>query len=129
MGTSKTSQSVELVKGDSRILGSTPFVLNVLERAQQAMTNRYEARIAGTNIMSIEKEICALYDIVENDLKTAGRQRKVVEARSIICFLAVELLGIASKDLALRYGITEPAVSYLLKKGCKAARTRNLINF
>ena len=119
-------KNIEPVKGDQRILGDTAFVTEILERVRQKVTEQYEAGISGMSISTIEMKICGLRGVAKEGLHMRGRKQEVVAARSIICFLAVELLATPLKELALRYKITEPAISYLLKKGRKLVHNNEL---
>jgi DNA-binding Lrp family transcriptional regulator len=46
-----------------------------------------------------------------------GKQRKSVKARSILCSLAVNGLGMPLTDLADRLGISLPTVSVAVQRG------------
>lgn len=55
-------------KGDERILGNASFVADLLARAEERMTRRYEMKQSGIDIGAIERRICELYEMSERDL-------------------------------------------------------------
>lgn len=122
----KKSRCEGLMKGDERILGDTSFVMDILARAEEKMTRRYAMKQSGLDIAAIEKRICDIFDMALEDLYIRGRQRKLFEARSVFCFFAVQELGTPLKDLAVRFEITEPAISHAVRKGKDIVREKGL---
>ncbi|OPY71253.1 MAG: Transposase IS200 like protein [Syntrophorhabdus sp. PtaU1.Bin050] len=118
----KKSQS--LVKGDERILGDSSFVLNILAQAEEKLEHRYALRKAGIDITTIEQQICDLFGLEVDQLYTGSRYKQLVEARSLFCYWAHSDLGISGKDLSVRFSISEPAVSYAIRRGQHIARQR-----
>lgn len=115
-----------LMKGDERILGDTSFVMGVLAKAEENMTRRYAIKQSGLDIATIEKRICDICDITLENLYCRGRYKRLVEARSILCFWAVQELEVTMKDLAVRFAITETAVSYAVRRGQNIVQKRGL---
>ena len=122
----KNSKREGPMKGDERILGDTSFVTGILARAEQKMTRRYEMKQSGLDIMAVEKRICDLYDMSRDDLYTRGRHKKLVEARSVFCFWAVQELETSLIELAIRFAISEPAISYAVRRGRDIVRKKEL---
>ncbi len=114
------------MKGDERILGDTSFVMGILARAEQKMTRRYEMKQSGLDIVAVEKKICDLYDMSREDLYTRGRHKKLVEARSVFCFWAVQELETSLIELAIRFAISEPAIGYAVRRGRDIVRKKGL---
>ena len=106
-----------LMKGDDRILGDTSFVTDLLARAEERMTRRYEMKQSGIDMAAIEKRVCQLYEMSPQELCARGKYKKLVEARSIFCYFAVTELQTTLKDLAIRFGVSEPAISLAVKRG------------
>ncbi len=51
-----------------------------------------------------------------------GKHPETVRARSLLCFWAVRELGITMTALAVRLGLTQPAVSISVKRGEKLVK-------
>ena len=114
------------MKGDERILGDASFVLDLLARAEERMTRRYEMKQSGIDIVAIERRVCQLYEMSPQELYARGRQRKLVEARSVFCFFAVKELGVRLTDLALRFSVTGPAIGVAARRGREIAERKGL---
>ena len=114
------------MKGDERILGDTSFVLDLLSRAEERMTRRYEMKQSGIDIAAVEKRVCQLFGISPQELYTRGRYRKLVEAKSVFCFFAVTELGVRLTDLALRFSVTGPAIGFAVRRGRDIAKRKGL---
>lgn len=114
------------MKGDERILGDTSFVLDLLARAEERMTRRYEIMCSGVDIAAIEKRVCHLFGILPQELYTRGRHKKLVEAKSVFCFFAVTELGVRLTDLALRFSVTGPAIGFAVRRGREIAERKGL---
>ncbi len=122
----KKSGREGLMKGDERILGDTSFVMGILAQAEEKMTRRYAIKQSGLDIPAIERRICDLYEMSQEDLYVRGRHKKLVEARSVFCFWAAQELETSIKDLAVRFAISEPAISYAVRRGRDIARGKGL---
>jgi len=51
------------------------------------------------------------------EVLSPGKYKKVVEARSAVCYWAVRELGISQGVLAQKFGISQPAISMAVKRG------------
>ena len=116
-GWTEIKKSQNLVKGDERILGSSSFVMDILTHAEQRLERRYAIKKAGIDISVIEKQVCKVLDLKVDQLYGQGRYKQLVEARSLYCYWAHSNLGISGKDLAVRFSISEPAVSFAIRRG------------
>ena len=123
-GWKEIKKSQNLVKGDERILGDSSFVMNILAQAEEKLERRYAIKKAGIDITAIEKRVCDLLRLEVDQLYDHGRYRQFVEARSLFCYWAHSDLGISGKDLSSRFSISEPAVSYAIRRGQNIARER-----
>lgn len=106
------------MKGDERILGGGDFVENILAQAEGYDFNMVVDRVA--HLMRLKRE----------EVLSPGKYKKVVEARSVICYWAVRELGISQGVLAQKFGITQPAISMAVKRGKQVVNKYNfsLIN-
>lgn len=114
--------------GDERILGSSDFVEAVLKQADEEYEKRTLIRVKG---ISLEKTIAAVannYGIGPDILKSASRHRVVAQARSIICFLAVDRLKITGAEVAHRLNLSPSAVSKLADRGRRDRRRKEIAN-
>ena len=50
-----------------------------------------------------------------------SRRPQVVDARSLLCYLASKELGMSMTDLAKRLNLTQPAISIAVRRGEKVA--------
>jgi len=67
--------------------------------------------------------ICIL-GVKAEDIWAKGRYRRIVEARSLLCYWAVRELGVTMSSLAVRLGISIPAVSKSVCRGKELAVAR-----
>ena len=123
-GWAEIKKSQGRVKGDERILGDTSFVMGILAGAQQSLERRYAMKQSGIDLDAVQKRVCALYSLKADEFYGRGRQKTLVEARSLFCFWAVRELGVPQKALAERFSVTEPAISYAVTRGQRIARER-----
>jgi len=114
------------VKGDERILGDTSFVTDLLARAEERMTRRYEMKQSGIDIAAIERRVCQLFGMHRKDLYARGRRKELVEARSVFCFFAVTELETTLKDLAVRFSISGQAIGLAVERGRRIAEKKGL---
>jgi len=62
--------------------------------------------------------------VKEEDVWAKGRYRRIVEARRLLCYWAVRELGVMMSTLAVRLGISIPAVSKSVSRGKELAVAR-----
>ncbi len=90
------------------------------------MERGFQLSAKGIDIDVIAKYVADLYDVRADQILTAGRYPKVVQARSVLCFWAVRELSITATDLANRIGVSQPAISMSVKRGEKIVREEGL---
>jgi putative transposase len=81
----------------------------------------YAMKQANIDLDAVEKRVCGLFALEAHDLYRHGRQKRFVEARSLLCFWAVRELGVSQRTLAERFSVTEPAISYAVRRGQEIA--------
>jgi len=111
-----------LAKGDERILGDTSFVLSVLADAQEKLDRRYAMKQSGIDFGTAEKRVTDIFVLNPGDLYGPGRPRRVTRARALLCYWAVQDLGMSQKTLADRFSFTEAAITYAVRRGQAVAR-------
>jgi putative transposase len=123
-GWREVTRSRSLMKGDERILGDTSFVMTILAHAGETLERGAALRQAHIDLDTVAQRVCDLFAVTSDDLYGKGRQKRLVEARSLYCFWAARELGTPQKALAVRFSVTEPAISYAVTRGQRIARER-----
>jgi len=111
-------------KSDERILGDGDFVERVLANANEAMERKYDLESRGLTLDKVADRVAEVLGMKPEDVWAAGRYRRIVEARSLLCYWAVRELGITMSSLARKLKISVPAVSKSTIRGKKLAKDR-----
>jgi hypothetical protein len=114
------------IQGDERILGDSDFVTRVLKTAEEDFTRRYKLKKEGCDLNRIAREVSVITGLSLDELWMPGKQPLKVRARSLLCYWAHHELGIPTKTLAIKFGISQPAVSRSVVRGEKIARENDL---
>jgi len=112
-------------KNDERILGDGDFVGQVLASAQEEMEKRYALLSAGINLERVASRVSAILGVKPEEVWAKGKSRRIVEARSLLCYWAVRELGMPMSSLSRRLGISIPSVSDSVARGQRIAEARN----
>ena len=112
------------IKGDVRILGSSGFVDKILAQAGEKLRRSYAIRRAGHTLDTVAAEIASLFNIEQSSLFTKTKEKRIVDARSLLCYVAINDLGISATDLARRFSLTQPAVTYASQRGRSIAQEK-----
>jgi len=104
-------------KNDERILGDGDFVGRVLASAEEAMEKRYALRSGGLNLEGVAVRVSEVLGLKPEEIWAAGKYRRIVEARSLLCYWAVRELGVPMSSLARKLGISIPSVSDSVTRG------------
>jgi putative transposase len=111
-------------KNDDRILGDGDFVRGVLASAEEAMEKRYELRLRGLNLEGVASRVSEVLGLKPDEVWAPGKYRRIVEARSLLCYWAVRELGVPMSSLARKLGISIPSVSDSVSRGHKIAEEK-----
>jgi chromosomal replication initiation ATPase DnaA len=114
-------------RNDERILGDGEFVGSVLAAAEEAMEKRYAQRARGVNLAFIASRVWRVLGVKPEEVWAKGKYRRIVEARSLLCYWAVRELGVSMSSLARDVGISIPAVSESVTRGQKIAETNRYV--
>jgi len=114
------------LKGDERILGDSDFVETVLDKAREQMERRYRLQAEGFDFAKVVDCVSNLLNIDSKEILLTGKQPSRVKARSLVCYWAVQKLGMAGTEVAKRLDMTQPAVSKAVQRGEKLALENNL---
>jgi len=105
--------------GDERILGDSDFVASVLKKDNLNINQKSYWHQKGWDLAKLVKKVCEHNGIKPVELMQKGRQDKVSIAKSLICYWAMQVLGVSSTDLVAYLGISQPAVSKASKRGAQ----------
>jgi len=106
-----------MIKGDERILGGSDFVMEVLEKAGEQLKKSSELKIKGVDFEAIVKRVTDCYGLDAEDIVSGARNRRVAEARSVVCYAAVRKLGESCEAVALKLHISASGVSKAVSRG------------
>ena len=112
-------------KGDERILGDGEFVERALAQAEETFERRYRLQAEGYDFGKVVERVAELTGLEAVGVLALGKYKKVIAARSILCFWAVRELGISQNQLARILRISQPAVSMAVKRGEQLAKDYN----
>ena len=113
-------------RNDERILGDGDFVSRILSTAEDKMKKEYELKSLGMDLDAVASRVSEVLDIEEKDVWAKGRYKRIVEARSLLCYWAVRELGLSMSSLAKKLGISIPSVSDSVKRGQMIAEEQGL---
>jgi REP element-mobilizing transposase RayT len=105
------------MKGDERILGDSDFVDEVLRSAAESLQKKYQLKASGLDADQIAERVAALLKMPVEAVWAAGKHRKTVAARSLLCYWSVRLLGLSMSSLSKRLGISPTSVSHSVLRG------------
>jgi putative transposase len=114
-------------KNDERILGDGDFVRGVLASAEEAMEKRYALRSSGLDLEGVASRVSEVLGLKPEEVWASGKYRRIVEARSLLCYWAVRELGVPMSSLARKLGISIPSVSVSVSRGQKIAEEKGYL--
>ena len=107
----------EYMKGDERILGDSDYVMDVLNAANESLKRKYQLKASGLNRDKVAERVADLLGLPVEAVWAAGKHRRTVAARSLLCYWLVRQLGVSMSSLAQRLGISPTAVSQSVVRG------------
>ncbi len=113
-------QEIELHFGGT-ILGNRGFAEKTLAKAehQATLAERYQLRAIG--IEQVAETVSQITGIETLRLRRSSRRQAVARARSLLCVLAVDELGLRPVQAARYLRISDGAVSHALRRGRAAS--------
>jgi putative transposase len=114
---------------DERILGDRDFVAQALSRTTEALERRYALQASGVDVDVIAGRIAQLLNMDVQEVWQPGKYKRLVTARSLLCFWAVRELGESMASMARRLGISTVAVSKSVERGKRLAKEMGLSFF
>jgi len=98
---------------DERILGSSEFVKDVIEDAEEKERQTLRLNVKLSGLASLSEKICEGEGVDKSELCSGIRKRDVVKSRKIFCQLAVKKMGYSGAEVGRFLGITTSAVNRL----------------
>jgi putative transposase len=109
-------------KGDERILGDSHFAEEVLSQVDEELQQKYRMQAQGYDLQKLLQRVAKIMDMSSEAIMDPGKNRKGVQARSILCYWATDQLRISQTQLAHMLNLTQPAVSEAVKRGKQLAK-------
>ena len=113
-------------KNDERILGDGNFVEQVMSSADEAMERKYKLSAEGVDLESLTNRVSKIFGVKEKEIWSPGKFRRIVEARSVLCYWAVRELGVSMTMLSREMGISVAAISGSVVRGQKITEVKGL---
>lgn len=110
-------KSIVGIKGDERILGDSDFVSQSLKKVDEHLERTYRLRVQGYDIDRLAELVAGLMRMPVEQVFAAGKNRRTVRARSLLCYWATRECGMTMSSLARKLEISITAVSQSVKRG------------
>jgi putative transposase len=118
-------RSGDYQKGDERILGGGDFVDEILSQAEEHLEERYRLQVEGYDLEKLIERVGEITEVSPEKIMGSGKDRKSVQARSILCHWATDSLGISQTHLAKILKLSQPAVSQAVRRGKDFAKSQS----
>ena len=115
-----------LHQNDVRILGDGDFGWRVLASAEEYMKKRYALRSRGYNLERVISMVSEVLGVKPEEVWAKGKYKRIIEARSLMCFWAVRELGFSMSSLGRKLGISIPSASESVLQGKRIAEVNDL---
>ena len=111
------------------MLGDGDFVGRVLASAEETMEIRYALESRGLDLDRVAYRVSEVLGVKQEEVWAEGKYRRIVVARSLLCYWAVRELGVSMSSLVRKLGILIPSVSESVTHGQRIAEEKNLVLF
>jgi putative transposase len=81
------------------------------------MKKEYALKALGMDLNAVAARVSEVLSIKAKDVWAKGRYKRIVEARSLLCYWASRELGVSMSSLAKKLGISLPSMSDSVKSG------------
>lgn len=119
---SETHVNVNQLTGHHR-----DFVGRVLSSAEEAMEKRYALRLRGFDLGKVASRVSEVFGVKPEEVWAEGKYRRIVEARSLLCYRAARELGVPMSSLARKVKISIPSVSESVARGRRNAAAKGFL--
>ncbi len=113
------------LKGDERILGNTEFVLDMLARANEDLSEKTRLRTRGIDFDAVVARVAQLLNLSIGAVRSRDKTPQSVKARRLICHFAHNDLGLSTVDIARHLSIHQSVVSRAARQGRLIAEEGN----
>jgi hypothetical protein len=117
------------IKGDERILGDGEFVDQVLRDAEDALSRGNKLKAEGMNVEKVAERVVRVFAMKAGEVWSSGKNRKIVQGRSLLCYWAVKELGETMTSMARRLNISVTAVGKSVARGGTLAKKNGYLLF
>jgi REP element-mobilizing transposase RayT len=114
------------IKGDERILGDSNFVESVLKEQNERLERRYRIQLQGFDFEKAAARVAQVFELKPSEVLSNVKQPKLVRARGLLCYWAINELGMAGAEIARRLKISKSGVSRAAARGKKIASEMKL---
>lgn len=104
---------------DQRILGDGDFVTSILRTSGELQKVNLRLDHRRIRLDELMERVCRQYRVSKGELKTGGRRRPVVRARSALAWLGVRECGYSGAEVARFLGVTTSCITRGLKSGVR----------
>ena len=109
-------------KGDERILGDGSFVEAALAHVEEAFQRKYDLQAKGFDLEKVIQRVGEVLGMSREEVLDAGKRRRTVCARSLLCYWAAGELRISMTALSAHLNISVNAVSKSVARGKTLAK-------
>jgi len=119
-------QAGEFLKSDERILGDSEFVERVLAATREHIDENCSnhCHCGPVSVDAIAERVAKVLGIELEKVWQTGKNRAVVQARTLLCYWATKEGGITETDLAKKLRLTQSAVSKAASRGEELVKAR-----
>ena len=89
----------------------------MLAEAREALEKRHRLRAKGIDLDKIVYRASELMGVKPEDVWAKGKYPRIVDARGLFCYWAVQELGVSMADMARQLGLSIPAISKSVRRG------------
>ena len=114
------------MKGDERILGQGDFVETVLKAAQENLDRKSRIRALGYDFDWLLDRVLGLFGLTIKELLTGGKQRRSVQARSVLCYWGTRELGMSAVEISKKLNIASSTASESATRGRQIVEKQGL---
>jgi len=86
---------------------------------------KYTLMAQGYDLDKIVERISSLMNLEPSEIRAAGKERRRVAARSLLCFWAVRDLGISMAELSRQLKLSISGISLSVKRGEEIAQDKD----
>jgi hypothetical protein len=105
------------VRRDERVLGSNGFFDRSRTDLAREPLIKQDTAWKKWDLAGLANRVAELGGVSVESMMSKGKQRSVVQAKSLFCFLAAEKLGVRMTDLANFLSMTNAGVGYAVSRG------------